>query len=141
MGRQLRQRLALGLLLLSAACNRTPASKPADAGPARGGSITATLRSEPSTFNRFGPGGNQAAPDLVTRLTHASLVRFNRATGDYEPWLAEKWVASPDGRVFTLTLRDGVAFSDGVPLTSADVAVHLPGALRSRRSIARSPRA
>ena len=91
------------------------------AGPARGGSLTATLRSEPSTFNRLGTGGNQAAVDAVTRLTHASLVRLNRVTGDYEPWLAEKWTASPDGLVFTITLRDGVKFSDGVPLTSADV--------------------
>ena len=57
----------------------------------------------------------------MTRLTHAPLVRLNRVTGDYEPWLAEKWAASPDGRVFTLTLRDGVKFSDGVPFTSADV--------------------
>ena len=57
----------------------------------------------------------------MTRLTHASLVRLNRVTGDYEPWLAEKWTASPDGRVFTLTLRDGVTFSDGVPFTSDDV--------------------
>ena len=87
----------------------------------RGGSLAATLRSEPSTFNRLGPGGNQAAPDAITRLTHASLVRLNRATAEYEPWLAEKWTASPDGLVFTLTLRDGVKFSDGVPLTSADV--------------------
>ena len=123
MGRQLRQRLALCTLLLAFACNRTPTPTPtpASTGPARGGSLTATLRSEPSTFNRFAPGGNQAAPDAVTRLTHAPLVRLNRATGEYEPWLAEKWTASPDGRVFTLTLRDGVAFSDGVPLTSADV--------------------
>jgi peptide/nickel transport system substrate-binding protein len=119
--RHLRQRLALCTLLLAAACNRTPGPAPAATGPARGGSLTATLRSEPSTFNRFAPGGNTAAPDAVTRLTHASLVRFNRATGEYEPWLAEKWVASPDGLVFTLTLRDGVTFSDGVPLTSADV--------------------
>ena len=121
MARHLRQRLALCTLLLAAACTRAPAPAPAATGPARGGSLTATLRSEPSTFNRFGPGGNQAAPDAVTRLTHASLVRLNRATGEYEPWLAEKWTASPDGRVFTVTLRDGVTFSDGVPLTSADV--------------------
>src|SRR6185436_8291754 len=51
----------------------------------------------------------------------ASLVRLNRATGDYEPWLAEKWTASPDGLTFTLTLRDGVTFSDGAPFTSEDV--------------------
>jgi peptide/nickel transport system substrate-binding protein len=125
--RHLRQLLAfctlLCLVVHGIACNGTaPAPKQqATSGPARGGSLTATVRSEPSTFNRFAPGANNAAVDAVTRLTHATLVRLNRATGDYEPWLAEKWVASPDGRVFTLTLRDGVTFSDGVPFTSDDV--------------------
>jgi len=121
-GRQTRQRLAICTLLLTAACRgETPPSTPAASGPVRGGSLTATVRSEPSTFNRFSPGGNSTPVDLVTRLTHATLVRLNRASGEYEPWLAEKWTASPDGRAFTLTLRDGVTFSDGVPLTSADV--------------------
>jgi peptide/nickel transport system substrate-binding protein len=79
------------------------------------------MRSEPGTFNRFAPGGGQTPVDAVTRLTHASLVRLNRATGDYEPWLAEKWTASADGLTYTIALRDGVTFSDGVPFTSDDV--------------------
>lgn len=55
------------------------------------------------------------------RLTQATLVRINRVSGEAEPWLAEKWSVSPDGRTITLTLRDGVLFSDGAPFTSADV--------------------
>ena len=77
---------------------------------------------------------------LVTRLTHATLVRLNRATGEYEPWLAEKWTASPDGLIFTLTLRDGVTFSDGAPFTSADVVFSFQRALRPGRAQRRSPR-
>jgi peptide/nickel transport system substrate-binding protein len=121
--RHLRQIAAACTLLLAAACNTAtpPAAKPAASGPARGGSLTATIRSEPNTFNRFAPAGAQAPVDAVTRLTHASLVRLNRASGEYEPWLAEKWTASPDGLTLTLTLRDGVTFSDGVPFTSEDV--------------------
>ena len=120
MARHFRQLFGFCTLLLAVACNGTaPAPKSVNAGPARGGSLTATIRTEPPTFNRF--VSNQAATDAVTRLTHASLTRLNRATGEYEPWLAEKWVASPDGRVLTFTLRDGVTFSDGVPFTSADV--------------------
>jgi peptide/nickel transport system substrate-binding protein len=110
--------------LLVTACNRPAPSTEgrANSGPARGGSLTASLRSEPATFNRFAPNAQQAAVDAVTRLTHATLVRINRVTGEAEPWLAEKWTTSPDGRTITLTLRDGVTFSDGVPFTSADVA-------------------
>jgi peptide/nickel transport system substrate-binding protein len=87
----------------------------------RGGALTASLRSEPSTFNRFGSSSNQAPVDALTRLTHASLVRLNRVTGEPEPWLAERWTSSPDGRTLTLTLREGVKFSDGHPFTSEDV--------------------
>jgi peptide/nickel transport system substrate-binding protein len=121
-GLQTRQRLAICALLLAAACRgEAPPPAPAATGPVRGGSLTATIRSEPPTFNRFGPGGNQTPVDALTRLTHATLVRLNRATGAYEPWLAEKWTTSADGLVYTLTLRDGITFSDGVPFTSADV--------------------
>jgi peptide/nickel transport system substrate-binding protein len=120
--RHLRSFPAVCTILLAAACNgAAPPPKSAATGPARGGSLAVTIRSEPSTFNRYAPGGEQSPVDAVTRLTQASLVRLNRLSGEYEPWLAEKWTASPDGRVFTLTLRDGVTFSDGVPLTSDDV--------------------
>jgi peptide/nickel transport system substrate-binding protein len=114
--------LLAAALISAAACNRSPApAAPATSGPVRGGSLTASVRSAPSTFNRFAPGANQAAVDALTRLTHATLVRVNRVTGEAEPWLAEKWTTSPDGRTITLTLREGVTFSDGAPFTSADV--------------------
>jgi len=123
--RCLRSAVVTCALLLGAACS-PPApepskSAPAGSGPVRGGSLTASLRSEPGTFNRLGPDGNQAPIDALTRLTQAPLVRLNRVTDQPEPWLAEKWTVSPDGRVITLTLRDGLKFSDGVPFTSEDV--------------------
>jgi peptide/nickel transport system substrate-binding protein len=109
-------------ILLAAGCGRPESTqKQADNGPVAGGSLTASIRSEPGTFNRFAQNGSQFAPDILTRLTHATLVRVNRANGEVEPWLAERWTTSPDGRTLTFTLRDGVMFSDGVPLTSADV--------------------
>ena len=54
-------------------------------------------------------------------LTQGRLVRLNRATSALEPWLAERWESSPDGRVHTLHLRKDVVWSDGVPFTAADV--------------------
>lgn len=39
-----------------------------------------------------------------------------------QPDLATSWVLSQDRRVWTVTLREGVRFSDGTPLTAKDVA-------------------
>ncbi len=38
-----------------------------------------------------------------------------------KPGLAEKWEIAPDGKTYTFTLRQGVKFHSGKPLTSADV--------------------
>ncbi len=39
-----------------------------------------------------------------------------------EPWLAEKWETSADGKTWTFHIRKGVKWSDGVDLTAKDVA-------------------
>lgn len=88
--------------------------------PARGGRLTASLRSEPRSFNRL--VSRDYATQLTSLLTQGRLVRVNMATQELEPWLAESWTSSPDGLIHTLTLREGLRWSDGAPFTSADVA-------------------
>jgi peptide/nickel transport system substrate-binding protein len=85
----------------------------------RGGTITATYRTEPASFNRH--VGTTVAEDLVARLVHGTLVRLNRVTGELEPRVASAWTGSADHLTWTFTLRPDVVFSDGTPLTSADV--------------------
>ena len=88
--------------------------------PQRGGVLSASMRQEPRSFNRL---VSRDYPALLTSLlTQARLVRVNMATYELEPWLAESWTSSPDGLVHTLTLRDGLRWSDGTPFSSADVA-------------------
>ena len=85
----------------------------------RGGTLTSSVRSEPRNFNRL---VNPAiTTDFFATLTAGKLVRVNRATQELEPSLAEKWTVSADNLTYTLTLRDGVTWSDGAPFTSADV--------------------
>jgi peptide/nickel transport system substrate-binding protein len=98
----------------------TPAERPAAELPQRGGVLAASLRSEPRSFNRLVSRDYPAM--LFALLTQARLVRVNMATNDLEPWLAESWASSPDGLVHTLTLREGLTWSDGAPFSSADVA-------------------
>ncbi|MBI2829354.1 MAG: ABC transporter substrate-binding protein [Acidobacteria bacterium] len=107
-----------------------PGSRPSpDAGGTRGGQIVASIRAEPRTFNPF-VAGDQTS-EALTFLMQGRLVRINRATFELEPWLAETWESSAEGRTHTLHLRPGVTWSDGTPFTSADVlfslrAVHDP---------------
>jgi peptide/nickel transport system substrate-binding protein len=90
-----------------------------DPDPTRGGSVVASSRTDPRSFNRLVQP--ELSTDIFAMLTLGRLVRINRQTYDVEPWLAEKWVTSPDNRTFTLTLRDGVTWSDGVPFSADDV--------------------
>lgn len=86
-----------------------------------GGELVASTRTDISTYNRYAADGARAANELLAHLIHARLVRINRATDELEPMLAESWTRSDDGLTYTVRLRQGVRFSDGVPFTSGDV--------------------
>ena len=55
---------------------------------------------------------------------YSRLLRRDPETGKLEPGLAEKWEVSQDGLTYTFHLRDA-QFSDGSPITAADVAFSL----------------
>lgn len=60
---------------------------------------------------------------LLTTNTYEGLLQYKAGTEkpELEPLLATEWTASPDNRVFTFKLREGVTFHDGTPFTSAAV--------------------
>ncbi|HZP89222.1 MAG TPA: ABC transporter substrate-binding protein [Burkholderiales bacterium] len=47
------------------------------------------------------------------------------AKGKIQPQMVDKWETSKDGKTWTFTLRDGLAFSDSKPVTSEDVVASL----------------
>jgi peptide/nickel transport system substrate-binding protein len=57
-------------------------------------------------------------------LTYEPLLMFNlmQPTQAPTPWLATSYSWSNGGRTLTFTIRPGVKFSDGKPMTAADVA-------------------
>lgn len=57
----------------------------------------------------------------VANALFEGLLAFDR-DGKPQPGMAESWEVSPDGRVYTFTLRDGLTWSDGTPLTAEDFA-------------------
>lgn len=84
-----------------------------------GGRLVLTLRAEPKSFNPLTAFDN---PSLeILDFLHADLAHLDPGSQQVLPALAEEIHRSADGRTYRLTLRDGLAFSDGVPLAVEDV--------------------
>ena len=78
-------------------------------------------------------GASIATPPLVPEI-HAGLTKL---TGDRASpialELAESYTTNPDGTIYTFKLRPNLKFSDGSPVTSADVKASWERALRLAR--------
>ncbi|BAU15193.1 extracellular solute-binding protein, family 5 [Leptolyngbya sp. NIES-3755] len=79
--------------------------------------IIDTVLSDPKSFNYALINED---PN-VTGFVYVGLINENALTGQLEPELAEKWEISPDKKKVTFTLREGLKWSDGQPLTADDV--------------------
>ncbi len=79
--------------------------------------VVFSVLSDPKTFNAV---LSQESPNIFG-YTYEGLIRENPLTGDKEPALAEAWEVSEDNLTITFTLRKGLRWSDGVPLTVDDV--------------------
>ena len=66
---------------------------------------------------------------IAARYFGATLVAKDAETGDFIPYLAEKWQSSADGMQWEFTLRKDVKFHDGTPFTAKDYAYTIQRAL------------
>ncbi len=73
--------------------------------------------SGPATFNY---PLNQSAYSVFGYLNEG-LINENGLTSELEPGLAESWEASKDGKKIVFTLREGLKWSDGEPMTTDDI--------------------
>ncbi|MBW4560346.1 MAG: ABC transporter substrate-binding protein [Mojavia pulchra JT2-VF2] len=105
--------LALATAITIAACNPSNLKKASAQVP----QLVTTILSDPKTFNL---ALSQESPNIFG-LTYAGLITQNPITGKVEPDLAESWQISEDKLRFTFTLREGLKWSDGQPLTAEDV--------------------
>jgi len=110
--RSFRRSLVLALVLAAALSGVL--SLPA---PAKGQTLTAVMHS--------------ALRVLDPVITTAHIVRNHAymiydtllatdADGKIQPQMAEKWVVSPDGKIYTFTLRSGLKWHDGPPVKAED---------------------
>ncbi|HEY9599908.1 MAG TPA: ABC transporter substrate-binding protein [Cyanophyceae cyanobacterium] len=95
------------------ACNPTQLKTDAAQVP----QLVSSILSDPKTFNY---PLSQESPSVFGYI-YDGLINENGLTGDVEPALAESWEISPDKKRIVFTLRKGLKWSDGQPLTAEDV--------------------
>ncbi|MCC7396356.1 MAG: hypothetical protein IT455_04750 [Planctomycetes bacterium] len=84
------------------------------------GHVYTGLASEPPDLNPL-TAGRGVASRLLLPYVFDTLLDHDPVTGALRPALAVAFEPAADGRSCTFTLRRGVAFADGSPLTMADV--------------------
>ncbi|MDR3107415.1 MAG: ABC transporter substrate-binding protein [Bifidobacteriaceae bacterium] len=83
--------------------------------PVEGGTLYWAVATAPPTINPQLNGLAKVSPLL--RNVYTSYLYLTE-DGVYEPWLAAGYEESEDGLTVTLSLREGVTFSDGEPLNA-----------------------
>ena len=108
--------------------------------PARGGELVVAYPNEPPTLNPFVAGGDSPATRDLVRPLMPALYRLG-PEGRREPWLlaAEPEGADVGGTPFgvRLRLREDAVWSDGRPITAADLRFTWQAVLKSPRIASR----
>ena len=138
--------MSLPVLGFIAACgdgdgeeDTTTTTAAGDTGTTAGGAETTTTTAaeaeEDAVTVRIGLGNPAGVIDPVltndeARIQFLSLIAdtltFSSATG-LRPALAESWEPNEDGTQWTFTLREGLMYSDGTPITADDVVATFEG--------------
>ena len=92
------------------------------ASAAQDGKVTFTvaLLNQPDSLNPF--TGIEAESYEMWALMYDQMITYSLKDMSPQPGLAEGWDTSSDGLTWTFDIRDGVSWSDGKPLTAADIA-------------------
>lgn len=85
----------------------------------RGGRLVIATFGDPKTFNPI--ASNEGTSEDIYRFIFASLLTLDLPSQKMLPGLAHKWSVAADQKTWTFTLREGLVWSDGKPLTADDV--------------------
>lgn len=112
----------LGLMGATAGCTTGGQTQPtpgaSGTAAAKGGTFTMAVDAD-ITLNP-GKSASAGAIQMAMQAIYDTLLHFD-ADGTIKPGLAEKYEQSADKKTLTLTLRDGLKFSDGTALDAAAV--------------------
>ncbi|WP_413455018.1 ABC transporter substrate-binding protein [Glutamicibacter sp. FR1] len=113
----------IGALLASCSAGAGSDSTEENAKPVAGGTLVyASGDAEPSCLDPH-VGGNY--PQALVASQYLESLFTKDADGKIIPWLAESTEVSEDGLSRTITLRDGISFTDGTKLTAEAIKANI----------------
>jgi peptide/nickel transport system substrate-binding protein len=129
-------------MLVAISCSSSTSTGPSGASPAAsekpipGGTIVVGSTSDPKTLQPV--ISTDTASSGVWGEIYVGLTRTNRESGESEPFLAEKFEVSADGKTVTYTLRNGLVWSDGTAFTGEDYKYTVEAVMRSKKTVRKS---
>jgi peptide/nickel transport system substrate-binding protein len=114
--------IAAGALTVLAACGSGSGGSATGGtgnGPAHGGNLVIARTADSQSMNATTVFDNESI--WIFEQIMQPLYTVTPNGKGVEPWLATGYTVSPDKKTYTFTLRKGVKFSNGKPMTSADV--------------------
>src|ERR1700691_3198521 len=126
--------VAISVLAACGSSSRSGSSAAGSGSLAGASGASGTLNWEWELPTSWDPVTSSAGWDMhVLGLVYASITTLN-AKGDVQPGLASSWKYAPNGKSVTFTLRPGLKFSDGAPLTATSVQQNIERGLTQSNS-------
>jgi len=124
--------LALALILISmlvfTGCGKKEAvQNTGESAQTKAATLTICSQNDIGSLDPHNYKSEMFAQDFI----YENLLKYG-PEGKIEPWLAESWEISPDGKVNTFQLRKGVKFSDGSDFNSEIVKKNYDAVLKVR---------
>src|SRR5262249_52415426 len=121
-----RTRLVISLLVLSAvaavtfgALSASARTEGQTATPKRGGTLVIARQEDSESFDKTTVFQNESL--WLIQQINETLLTSTPDGRDVRPWLATSYKVSKNRKKYTFKLRKGVRFSNGQPMTAADV--------------------
>lgn len=102
----------------------SPAASAVASGRPPSGELKVSLPARIVALNPLAAQGAEESTRVAAQHIFDTLVVRDVDTGEYKPSLATKW-STPQPTIWEFTLRSGVKFHDGTPLTAKDVKASL----------------
>lgn len=116
--------LTIALVACQRETTQSVAPRPSVTGPQPGGQVVVAVYADVSSLNPYKASGESLESAIIDMQFPTLMVEqpdYRAHPPSFSPRLASSWEFSEDNRTLTFHLREDAKWSDGIPITAADV--------------------